>query len=192
MPYRGLLLVLQRLDPRGIDAGTLEHGPVGPPRVQVPAQKENGCIRPFPLIEALLKRLDPAPVSRWQAADTEDVTAFGLAVFAPLTQALFQLIERQQLAVQIGLTQLQTALHRVRVRVDKPWHQHLAAQVDDARVRLFEPQHLSIGTHRRDLAVLDRNGLLQGLARFGGVHPGVVQDEIDSSHTFHRGTGQNK
>ncbi|MNO72093.1 hypothetical protein D3C76_630280 [compost metagenome] len=186
----GEFLALQALHPGGVDAGALQHGLVGPAGVEVPAGEEDRRGGPLAGVEAPFQFVEPVPVAGRQAAHHEEFPATRLAVVAPLAQALLQFVERQQLAVEIGLVHLQPALGDVGVGVDEARHQHLAVEVEDPGRRLFQAQHLVVGTHRQQLAVLHRHRLLQGLARFGGVDPGVVQDQVDSGHSFQRGTGE--
>ncbi|MCY1416557.1 hypothetical protein D9M71_320670 [compost metagenome] len=182
-------LRLQRRDPRSIHAGAGQHGAVGPAGVLVPAEEDDRLAGPFALIEAL-EGLEVAPGCRGQSADEERVALPGLAALHAFAQALFQLGDRQLLTVEVHLAQLQAALYRVGVGVDEARHQHLAAEIEHACRRLLQAHHFAVGTDRQHLAVLHRHRLLQRLVGFGGVDLGVVQDQIDSGHSFQWGTDQ--
>ncbi|MDT4847790.1 hypothetical protein FQZ97_818590 [compost metagenome] len=190
MADRGLRLALQALHHGRVDASAFQHGAVGPAGVMVPTQEEDRHLGPFALVEALFQFRHLAPGGRRQAADAEHVAMARLAVVAPLAQALLQLGDRQQLAAQAGRIQLQAAEDGVGVGVDETGHQYLAAQVDHTGVRFLEAEDVGVAAHGAHLAVLHRDGLLQGLAGFGGVDLGVMKDEVDRRHAFQGGTSQ--
>ncbi|MNJ80843.1 hypothetical protein D3C77_793740 [compost metagenome] len=74
--------------------------------------------------------------------------------------------------------------------IDEAGHQHLAAQVEQPGAGLLEFSDLGIGADGQDPAVLDRDRLLQGLARLGGVDLGVVKNQVDGGHSFQGRKGQ--
>ena len=64
---------------------------------------------------------------------------------------MFQFIERDLLAHQVGQFQLQAALDGMGVRIEHARHQHLATQVDDAGGGGLQAQHGLVGSHGNDL-----------------------------------------
>ncbi|MCY1211634.1 hypothetical protein D9M68_484470 [compost metagenome] len=114
----------------------------------------------------------------------------GLAVVAPLAQALFQFGHGYQLATKTGRVQLQPAKDGVGMGVDEARHQHLAAEIDHPGAGCFQAQDFGVAADGANLAVFHGHGLLQGLAGLGGIDLGVMQDEIDRREAFHGGTRQ--
>ncbi|MNE04914.1 hypothetical protein D3C80_974610 [compost metagenome] len=175
----------KRLDAGGIDTGTLEHGFVGPTGMVVPANEQDGRVGPFALVEALFQFGNLAPVGGGKATDAEHVAMPRLAVIAPATQALLQLVEGQHPGFQVRGLELYPTEYGMAVGIDESRHQHLALQVDDLGTGILEREYLGIAADPDNLAIGHRDRLLQCLALLGGEHLAVVQQQVDGRHAFH-------
>ena len=178
------LLLRLRPDHGGVDADPLEHGVVGPAGMAVDAAEYHRHVLPAALIEALAETFGLFPVGRVHAADQHHALVFGAAGLFFRDQPLLELLQRQQLVVEVGAQAVECGHDRVAVGVDHPRHQHLAGEVDALRLSVSQRFHLAVAADLEDLAILDGDRLLQGLARFSGVDLGVGDDQVGGGHAF--------